>query len=284
MTLIYPNDAGQRGCILLPLDIALVPIIAGQLAGLRRRRAWTTESDYSQGYTALAELYICMTSTCVADLTAAVDRLYRLIDATVLGASYVVQETDPVLVIYPPIPNVPDTLAPTPDSLLGLLRALPGVLDGGWFGFGSRPATLADIVDALRATAPETTTTLFEQARDLLGQTSDVAAIGNFAAGLLDEGTDVVGDAGTALMIALLGASQTAMSQQLALRLDRLIAALDGGGAAPSDNVLTALRGSTPAGAERNVIDALINNGAGAVTPADIDRVIAELQQIRGTL
>jgi hypothetical protein len=284
MTLQFPPDYGTRACVLVPLNIALVPILAGQLAPLRAVERWASDADHQLGYNALAEVYICMLGTCTAGLQTSIDRLYRLLDHVATGAAYTWSEIDGVVVVDPPIPAVPDSLSATPDSLLGLLRALPGFLDAGWFGIGSRPATLADIVNALRSNAPDTTAERFQQAVSLLDEAADVASIGNFVTNILDEGTDIVGDAGTALMIALLGASQTAMGQQLAQRLDRLIVALDGGGAAPADSVLRALRGDSPANAERNVIDAVLAGSAGSVTPADIDRIIAELQQIKAAL
>lgn len=270
-----PYDVG-----LAEFAIAIVPAALAALEGRCGRWFWASDEDWRRGEQAIRGLQVALL---LGDsFGEKLDRLYRLIDHIHTGTVYTVENPDP-MIITPAIPDVPSSTPATPDSLLGLLRGLPGVLDAGWFGIGGRPATLADIVNALRASAPETTTTLFEQARDLLNSTSDVAAIGNFAAGILDEGTDVVGDAGTALMIALLAASQTAMSQQLALRLDRLIASLDGGGAAPPDSVLRALRGDNPATAERNVIDALAAGG-GTVTPADIDRVIAKLEEIKVTL
>lgn len=269
-------------CVLIPIDVQLVPLLSGRFTYLEDEYSWQTPADHQNGYNTIAEIYICM-SQCTQSLQQSIDRLYRLIDHIHTGTLYTAQDIDGVLEIDPPIPPVPDARGATPDSLLGLLRDLPGVLDAGWFGIGGRPATLADVVNALRSSAPEVTADIFDQARQLLDAGNDVANIADFVRGVLDEGTDVVGDAGQLLMLAALGASQTAMSQQLVARLDRLIAGLDGGGTAPTDSVLRALRGDNPANAERNVIDALAAGGGG-VTPADIDRIIAELQQIKAAL
>lgn len=259
---------------------AVVPVALAALEGRCGRWFWATDADWQRGEQAIRGLQVALL---LGDsFGEKLDRLYRLIDHIHTGTLYTAQDIDGVLEIDPPIPPVPDARGATPDSLLGLLRDLPGVLDAGWFGIGGRPATLADVVNALRANAPEVAAGIYEQARDLLDAGQDVASIADFVRGVLDEGTDVVGDAGQLLMLAALGASQTAMSQQLVARLDRLIAGLDGGGTAPTDSILRALRGDNPANAERNVIDALA--AGGSVTPADIDRIIDELQAIKAAL
>ena len=124
---------------------------------------------------------------------------------------------------------------------------MQGTINAGWFGIGGQPATLADIVNALRigneASAQKITDTL-----DLLNDASETASIWNAVRGTF---TDIVDTAGEGAVVATLLAStmaqaaimglQGAQLDKLIEKLDRLITSLDGGADAPAGNVVDEL-------------------------------------------
>lgn len=120
----FPWDYGTRGCFLVPIDKSLISIIAGQLKYLEQRRAWKTDTDYEQGYNAIAELEACMTKLCVEEFVESQNRLYRLLDGALNGNVYsnvgTIQEPN----IQPPIPLVPTI---TNDTYIRRLMAIENV-------------------------------------------------------------------------------------------------------------------------------------------------------------
>lgn len=133
------------------------------------------------------------------------------------------------------------------------ITALQGEINAGWFGIGGNSATLADVVNALRIGSPDDSERI-TTALDILSGTSSSAVIFNTVKGLF---TDSVGLASEGAILGTLIAStlgNAATAGIMSGQLDRIIAALDGGGfAAPADNVLKALRGDTPATVGRNL-------------------------------
>lgn len=111
----------------MPIDKALVPLVAGVLKQFEQRSYWNTEVDYERGYNAFAELQVCMSGNCISDLTASIDRLYRLLDTTYNGTIYSAGDPDPATgerQITPDIPAVP----PAGTSAENAMRAHVGRL------------------------------------------------------------------------------------------------------------------------------------------------------------
>lgn len=300
MRYTFPQAYGQC-CYLVPIDAALVPLVAGALRLFEERGIWVTDEDYELGYNAFAELQVCMTGRCIQDLVEAQERTYRLLDRALNGTAYVAtpDPVDPVLnppTITPAIPDVPPTTALAPgllarnerllrlvdnlstgrnygfdvqnpgepelDNLVGLretVTALQGILNAGWFGIGGQPATLADVVRALRigggtqkdsvlATISQilgsggATATIFGAVEDLFADTVDLAADGAMIGVLI----------ASSMAAAATSGFQTAAIDALGQKLDKVLLALRGA-ADPTDNILLALRGDEAATAERNL-------------------------------
>ncbi|MBL0830559.1 hypothetical protein JK320_25415 [Klebsiella pneumoniae] len=213
------------------------------------------------------------------------NRLYRLLDTSLNGVEYTEQSAEP-LVIAPPIPSAP--AAPVaPGGLLGMVDELPGLLDAGWFGIGGHKATLADIVAALRVGNSQSAQSIASKLQGILTGASSAANIGQLITDMFTGAVQATEEGGIMVLLAaaIVGnlAATSALSVQLTqmtLQLARISNSLDGGGLPPDDNVLEALRGAVPAGAERNVIDAL----SAPLTLEKLDEMIAQLEAIKGQL
>ena len=191
------------------------------------------------------------------------NRLYRLMDTALNGRVYTVDSTEPLL-ITPAIADVPIALDP-PAGMVANLDNLPGILDPGWFGYGGHKATIADIVRSLRVGNSNTSSSIVGQLEDILGAAGNVAQIGELVVDAFTGTVEAVEEGGIMVLLAaaIVGnlAATGALSAQLStlgLQLLRISNSLDGGGLLPpADSVLEALRGSTAAGDDRNVIDEL---------------------------
>jgi len=315
----FPATYGED-CILVPIDAALVPMVAGALIHFQQRGYWKTDADYEQGYNAFAELQADMSGRCIADLIESNNRIYRLLDTSLNGETYTSapNPADPTRpLVTPDIPAAPASGEPTdlPSAALrsrmerlinlvdnlttgatpsldlsddqGLrdtIRALQGVVDPNWFGFGKQ-ATLADLVAAMRRTATgqqDSIKSVLDQLKEPvepgIGDVSSIintvsTLFGTAEEGLADGSQLLMSTVGTIGTVAMLGALGVHMQQQRYIladirtalqdksQIDRLIASLDGGGdTPPGDNVLLALRGITEADDVRNVIDAFAAN------------------------
>lgn len=300
MPFTFPDAYGQN-CYLVPIDAALVPLVAGALKLFEQRSIWESEEDYQAGYNAFAELQVCMTGRCIADLVEAQERTYRLLDRALNGTAYVAtpDPIDPLMnppTITPAIPDVPPTTALSPgllarferhlrlldnlstgrnyfldaqnpgepdlDNLVGLretVTAMQGILNAGWFGIGGQPATLADVVRALRIGGGTQKDSVLATISQILGSGGSTAVIFNAVQDLFGDTVDLAADGA---MIGVLIASsmaaaatsgfQTAAIDALNVKLDKLLLAVRGA-ADPTDNILLAMRGDVPATAERNL-------------------------------
>lgn len=132
----FPSGYNESKCFLVPIRAALVPFVAGVLRQLEAREAWETETDYEQGYNAIAELEACMVRTCVDELLDSNDRLYRLLDSALYGRQYQI-DYDPgdpnIFAINPHIPDVPYSTITLP-GLLARAERIEHVLDNALNG------------------------------------------------------------------------------------------------------------------------------------------------------
>lgn len=67
MRYAFPATYGED-CVLVPIDAALVPLVAGALLLFQQRGYWKTDADYEQGYNAFAELQADMSGRCIDKL------------------------------------------------------------------------------------------------------------------------------------------------------------------------------------------------------------------------
>lgn len=297
---VFPAGYGEC-CYLVPIDRALVPLVAGALRYFEQRAAWVSDEDHELAYNAFAELQANMTGRCIEDLIEAHERTYRLLDRALNGVAYTAtpDPIDPVLnppVISPAIPAVPPTTALAPGLLARFERlvhvqenmasgrvynfdvqnpgdpnlsnakgvretveAVQGVLNAGWFGIGGQPATLADLVRALRIGGGEQKANVLATISQILGSGGSVATIFGAVSELFGETVDLASDGAmigvliaSSMAAAATSGAQTAAIDALNTKLDKVLLALRGA-TDPADNILLAMRGDVPASAERNL-------------------------------
>lgn len=156
MRFIFPPDYGTRGCALVPIDMSLLPIIAGMIAPLEEERLWAA-GDYPAAYRAIADLEANMTLLCVSDLVESNNRLYRLLDWSLNGVVYSAGESPPET-ITPAIPAVPSEDTSEPGIVRELFK-LRNLLDNAYNGHINmdyiNPVSIRDqlqaIIDGLAA-------------------------------------------------------------------------------------------------------------------------------------
>lgn len=277
-----PPAEQEPTCAVLVIPTYLIPFTAGLFAPLENRRYWLSDDDHERGYAFAASCQEQLMTNCLTNLVEAQERIYRLLDTSINGTLYEVTGTDPVTqrpIIEPVIPDVPPELpnpalrplldraynAPltgdppfTDPGLLEILRNFQGTIGAGWFGIGGQKATLANVVEALRIGNEATKVSLWQKMQGILDAGSDTALVAGFLEDLLADSVDALTDGG--ILGVLIGSSlaNAAIAGDLAGKLNRIIASLDGGGlTGPDDNVLEALRGTIEANSNHNVIDIL---------------------------
>lgn len=129
----FPPDYDSSTCYLVPINATLIPMVAGALRWFEFRASWKSDQDYERGYNAFAELQVCMTKLCIDALIASNDRLYRMLDTAIFGVGYVVQSTDP-LVVLPDIPPQRTMGIYDEASILGRMENLKQLLENGLNG------------------------------------------------------------------------------------------------------------------------------------------------------
>jgi len=72
----YPDAPAEPGCVVLFVQIELVPLVGGLFKRLEQRRRWATEEDWQQGYRAFVELEAQLMSNCLDSLIAEI-RAFR---------------------------------------------------------------------------------------------------------------------------------------------------------------------------------------------------------------
>jgi hypothetical protein len=248
-------------------------MVSGALKMFELRGYWLSETDYEAGYNAFAEIQAAMANNCLIDLVESNNRLYRLLDSALNGTVYTVDGD----LVEPAIPAVPPSSTGAANALRAhvgrlhqlaenaatgaaysagsgidgspeldyagswraRLEAVQGEINAGWFGIGGQPATLADLVNALRIGSEGDTTRITDAISAIAGDS--LLAQGSQAANIFGTITNLVTDtaevgAEGAILGTLIASSlaNAAMAGVLAGQIDRLIAALDGGGLLPT--------------------------------------------------
>lgn len=272
MKYTFPTTYGDE-TYLVPIDAALIPLISGSINKFQLSSVWETPEDYRQGYQAFAELQANLMAASLRDLVEGQNRLYRLLDTSLNGTQYTAtgDVISPDIPAVPPsstgaanamrahigrlhqlAENAATGAAYGADSGIdgsaaldyagswrARLEAVQGEINAGWFGIGGQPATLADLVSSLRIGSDGDTTRITDAISAIAGdsalaQSSQAANIFGTISNLVTD-TAEVGAEG-AILGTLIAASiaTSGMLGVLAGQLDRLIAALDGGGLVPA--------------------------------------------------
>lgn len=272
------NAPGALLCVPIPL----IPFFRQFFAEMQRTYPWRTRDDWYRGYQAFAQMEETLMAGCLTDLVESNNRIYRLLDTVLNGAGYfsTPNPADPDRpLIYPDIPATPpvqtthgyalraqiariyqlmenaatgaEFVSETAiDGTGGLdysgswrarIEALQG-LTGGFFGIGATPVTLADLLKAGRVNTADDQGLINDGIEEVLNAVSAGASIANVLTNLLETGADVASDGGVIATMLAASVANSITAGLLAGKIDRLIAAMDGGGlTAPSTNVLARL-------------------------------------------
>lgn len=273
---------------------------------------------------------------CLKELIESNNRLYRLLDTALNGTNYNVQillpDGEPT--INPPIPDVPPQSTTAPNAMraqLGRLwhlaentttgavyaagagvenapalederplrdtiRDAQGLLNAGWFGIGGRPATLADIVTALRIGSDTDQGVVNDALQEILGTSSDANSIFNTIRGLFDTAANTTlegGQLGVLLASSLANAALMAQQAKELQLLNRLLSGTTAEFGAPALTHEAVLFGFPPGGngdkipigelARQSTANTdIMRSNLGA--PGEADRVIPLLRSIATTI
>ncbi|MEI7645654.1 MAG: hypothetical protein WCJ55_15375 [Chloroflexales bacterium] len=273
---LFPSATYQQNCTLLCVDVAFIPFFRLFFAEMQERWRWSTREDWWRSYQVFAEMEEMLMSGCVQQLVEGQNRLYRLLDTALNGVVYTAT-TDPATQITTITPDQPVVPANTVGVAPGLRRQLldmQGIINAGWFNIGGQPATLADVVNALRVGSDGQKQNILDTLGNILAAGANAASIFQLVESLFADTADTVGEGAVVVTLIASSMANAAMLGTMAAQIDRLVTSLDGGGlTGPADNVLLALRGITEAGETRNVIDAI---AADTATVNDTLSVIAD--------
>lgn len=275
-------DLAEAPGALLCVPIPLIPFFRRFFSDMQRPYTWQTREDWYNGYQAFAALEESLMAGCLQDLVESNNRIYRLLDVALNGAGYISTPNpeDPERpIILPEIPATPQmqtthfmamraqlarihqllenaaTGAPYAsesalDGTVGLdylgswrsrLEAMQGTINAGWFGIGGQPATIANVVESLRIGKSQDATKITD-ALDLLSAAANAASIFNVVKDLLTETVDTGLEGATLGTLIAASIASAAAQGMLINKLDRIIAAMDGGGlVAPTTNVIERL-------------------------------------------
>lgn len=276
----FPSNYGEH-TYLVPIDAALVPIIAGTMRKFFDRGVWESGDDYEAGYNAFAQLLANMATVTLSDLVESNRQIYRLLDAALNGTAYSAS-TDQAgaTTVTPAIPAAPANEVGAAPGLRRQLLDMQGVTGAGWFGIGGRPATLADVIRSAAINTTQDQGVINNAVEEVLLATSSGASIAQVVSNVLAGAADVAGDGGLAAVTIAASLAQSITAATMINQLTRIITALDGGQPSivtPDDNILQALRGNTPASGSRNVIDSANSQTLAAL----LDQVEPLLAEIR---
>jgi hypothetical protein len=227
---------------MLQIDSALLPIIAGKLTELTQKHIWIDNDSWQQGYNAIAEMLLMQNG-----IVESINQLYRLLDASLNGATY----TESAGTVTPAIPAAPGAVDGVSTGLRRQLLDSQGTLPAGWFGLGSAPATTADMVKALRNDS-QAQVDRVKSSFNALQTLAQGATVFDVVGGFISDGAEITAEGGilatlivsTMAQAAMMGAQASQLDSLLA-KLDRVIASLDGGATpAPATNVIAELQAS----------------------------------------
>lgn len=242
---LFPGTAYNAGnYTLLCVNTAFIPFFRIFFSEMQEVSKWSTRDDWWRSYQVFAEMEESLMGGCVQQLIDEQRRTYRLLDTALNGVAYTAT-TDSgtgVTTIAPDLPAVPANAVGIAPGLRRQLLDMQGIIDPSWFS-GGNPATLADVVMALRIGSAGKKTSLLSTIGSILAASGNIAEIFTLVENLL---ADTIETGGEGAIVAVLIASTMAQASAVgaqAAQLQRLINALDGGATpAPAGNVLSTLK------------------------------------------
>ncbi|NTV62574.1 MAG: hypothetical protein HGA65_03425 [Oscillochloris sp.] len=242
---LFPGELYNAGNYsLICVNTAFIPFFRIFFAEMQDRKRWATREDWWRSYQVIAEMEEMLMTGCVTQLIEEQQRLYRLIDSIFNGAIYTAttNQTTNITTISPDIPAIPSFPQDVEAGLRRQLLDMQGIINAGWFGIGGKPATIADIVNALRVGSAGAKTGLLDTLAAILAAAGDTAEIFHLVESLLADTVETGGEGAiVAVLIASTMAQASAISAQAA-QIQRLINAIDGGATpAPTANVVSEL-------------------------------------------
>ena len=263
------------------------------------------------------------------------ENTYRLLNVALNGENYFERmDPDGTITIDPPIPALPIEDTDKPNALRAhvgrllhlaenttsgatypagagiagaralederptrdVIRDAQGLLNAGWFNIGGRPATLADIVTALRIGSDTDQGVVSDALQEILGTGSDANSIFNTIRGLFDTAANTTlegGQLGVLLASSLANAALMAQQAKELQLLNRLLSGTTAEFGAPALTHEAVLFGFPPGGnGDKIPIGELarqttantdtMRSNLGA--PGEADRVIPLLREIAGTI
>jgi len=169
MAVTFPAGYDTAPCYIVAINEMLVPYVAGMLQIMEKRGFWASDSDYEQGYNAVVALEGCMMATCLTDLIASQDRMYRMMNTAIFGQLYDVT-IGPPLVVTPEIAPAVTLDVLDRDSIMGRLDRIAQLVDNAINGTEtplytyspSVKALLQSIIDAIGADETDLSSILSE--------------------------------------------------------------------------------------------------------------------------
>lgn len=133
MAYTFPDSYPSEACYLVPIDAALLPLVAGALKHFEERRVWHSDEEHERAYNAFAEIQAAMTLLCAQELIESNNRIYRMLSTAIFGTEYTVQSDDP-LVVLPELTPTHDLIIENDDSILGRMEMQKQLLENALNG------------------------------------------------------------------------------------------------------------------------------------------------------
>jgi hypothetical protein len=256
--------------VLLEIPKADIPFFRRQWEIMQARNTWYDRESWFRGYQEAAWLEEKLMTNTLAGVAEAIDRVYRLLDTTLNGAAYTASTdpATSITTVTPTIPAVPPVEVIYPEAMraqiyrlyqlaenahtgaefdagsaiaatVGLdyngswrarLEAVQGVINAGWFGIGGEPAKLADVVNALRVGSEDQKASILDALQNILSAGANAATIFGIVEDLFSDTVNATGEGAILGTLIASSIANAAMMGAVAGQIDRLVAALDGGG------------------------------------------------------
>ena len=279
--LFFPQDYDEEKSTIVCVPVAFVPVLRDAFKVLQWRSTWATRESWWRGYQVSAEMEEMLLTSCIGqrldDLLVLLGHATGLTDGATLAQ---------IKLALPALGERLETIETDELDTAGKLESeiarypAAGIIDAGWFGWGGRKTKLSDVVEALRVGTTADQQQINSTVSDILNDLANAASIGNLLLNLWNTLAARTTEGGIFAVLLASTIANAIIAGQQSAQLDRIIKALDGGAlSAPGDDILTALRGTVEANAQRNVLDQMNSNDLSL----QLDAIILELQKIHSS-
>lgn len=163
-------------CELAVFPVAVVPFALAALESRIPRHVWADES-YQRGVQLIRSLQMAILCGGMKELIESQDRIYRMLGTAIYGTEYVIEATDPELIVSPTIQAVHALVIDHEDSILGRMedqrQLLQNALNGTDTPEYARPDGIRDLLEQL-LTAMEAESNLDPE---LLAKLAEIAVL-----------------------------------------------------------------------------------------------------------